>query len=43
MRCMEESDASIRRAVLSGDKDAYRLLVARYTGIVIGFLGGRQW
>lgn len=34
MRCMEESDDSIRRAVLSGDKDAYRLLVARYSKVV---------
>ena len=34
MRCMEESDDSIRRAVLSGDRDAYRLLVARYTQVV---------
>jgi RNA polymerase sigma-70 factor, ECF subfamily len=34
MRCMEESDDSIRRAVLSGDRDAYRLLVARYSQIV---------
>jgi RNA polymerase sigma-70 factor, ECF subfamily len=34
MRCMEESDDSIRRAVLSGDKDAYRVLVARYSQIV---------
>jgi RNA polymerase sigma-70 factor, ECF subfamily len=34
MRCMEESDDSIRRAVLSGDKDAYRVLVARYSQVV---------
>jgi RNA polymerase sigma-70 factor (ECF subfamily) len=34
MRCMEESDDSIRRAVLGGDRDAYRLLVARYTQVV---------
>lgn len=31
---MEESDDSIRRAVLSGDKDAYRELVARYSQVV---------
>jgi RNA polymerase sigma-70 factor, ECF subfamily len=31
---MEESDDSIRRAVLSGDKDAYRILVARYSQVV---------
>ena len=31
---MEESDDSIRRAVLSGDRDAYKLLVARYSQIV---------
>jgi RNA polymerase sigma-70 factor, ECF subfamily len=34
MRCMEESDDAIRRAVLSGDKDAYRALVARYSQVV---------
>jgi RNA polymerase sigma-70 factor, ECF subfamily len=34
MRCMEESDDAIRRAVLSGDKDAYRVLVARYSQVV---------
>jgi RNA polymerase sigma-70 factor, ECF subfamily len=34
MRCMEESDDAIRRAVLAGDKDAYRVLVARYSQIV---------
>jgi RNA polymerase sigma-70 factor (ECF subfamily) len=34
MRCMEESDDSIRRAVLAGDRDAYRLLVARYSQVV---------
>jgi RNA polymerase sigma-70 factor, ECF subfamily len=34
MRCMEESDDSIRRAVLSGDKDAYRALVSRYSQVV---------
>jgi RNA polymerase sigma-70 factor, ECF subfamily len=33
MRCMGESDDSIRRAVLSGDKDAYRVLVARYSQV----------
>src|SRR3984957_9791268 len=31
---MEESDDSIRRAVLSGDKEAYRVLVARYSQVV---------
>src|ERR1700739_1035625 len=31
---MEESDDSIRRAVLSGDKDAYKVLVARYSQVV---------
>jgi RNA polymerase sigma-70 factor (ECF subfamily) len=31
---MEESDHSIRRAVLSGDKDAYGVLVARYSQVV---------
>ena len=31
---MEESDHSIRRAVLSGDKDAYGVLVARYSPLV---------
>ncbi|MGC2400931.1 MAG: sigma-70 family RNA polymerase sigma factor [Acidobacteriaceae bacterium] len=31
---MEESDDSIRRAVLSGDKDAYRGLVSRYSQVV---------
>jgi RNA polymerase sigma-70 factor (ECF subfamily) len=31
---MEESDDSIRRAVLSGDKDAYKVLMARYTQVV---------
>jgi RNA polymerase sigma-70 factor, ECF subfamily len=35
MRCMEESDDSIRRAVLAGDRDAYRLLVARYSQVVL--------
>ncbi len=30
---MEENDDSIRRAVLAGDKDAYRVLVARYSPI----------
>jgi RNA polymerase sigma-70 factor, ECF subfamily len=30
---MEENDHSIRRAVLSGDKDAYAALVARYSQI----------
>ena len=30
---MEESDHSIRRAVLSGDKDAYGVLVARYSQV----------
>ena len=30
---MEENDDSIRRAVLAGDKDAYRVLVARYSQI----------
>jgi RNA polymerase sigma-70 factor, ECF subfamily len=34
MRCMGESDDAIRRAVLSGDKDAYRVLVARYSQVV---------
>jgi RNA polymerase sigma-70 factor, ECF subfamily len=34
MRCMEESDEAIRRAVLSGDRDAYRLLVSRYSQVV---------
>src|ERR1700679_274827 len=34
MRCMEESDDSIRRAVLSGDRDAYKVLVARYSQVV---------
>jgi RNA polymerase sigma-70 factor, ECF subfamily len=34
MRCMEESDESIRRAVLSGDREAYRLLVARHSQAV---------
>ena len=34
MRCMEESDDSIRRTVLSGDKDAYRVLVMRYSQVV---------
>ncbi len=34
MRWMEESDDSIRRAILSGDKDAYKVLMARYTQIV---------
>src|ERR1700733_16181223 len=31
---MEESDDSIRRAVLAGEKDAYRVLVARYSQVV---------
>src|ERR1700744_6272420 len=31
---MEESDDSIRRAILSGDKDAYKVLMARYTQVV---------
>ena len=31
---MEESDDSIRRAVLSGEKDAYKVLVARYSQVV---------
>jgi RNA polymerase sigma-70 factor, ECF subfamily len=31
---MEESDDSIRRAVLSGDKEAYRVLVTRYSQVV---------
>src|ERR1700755_2389417 len=31
---MEESDDSIRRAILSGEKDAYRVLVARYSQVV---------
>ena len=31
---MEENDHSIRRAVLSGDKDAYGVLVARYSQVV---------
>ena len=30
---MEESDHSIRRAVLSGDKDVYGVLVARYSQV----------
>ena len=34
MRWMEESDDSIRRAVLSGDKEAYKVLMARYTQLV---------
>ena len=34
MRWMEESDDSIRRAILSGDKEAYKVLMARYTQIV---------
>jgi len=34
MRCMEESDDSIRRAVLDGDRDAYRFLVERYSQVV---------
>jgi hypothetical protein len=34
MRWMEESDDSIRRAILSGDKDAYKVLMARYTQLV---------
>ena len=34
MRCMEESDDSIRRAVLAGDRDAYRFLVERYSQVV---------
>src|ERR1700721_454566 len=34
MRRMEESDDSIRRAILSGDKEAYKVLMARYTQIV---------
>ena len=31
---MEESDDSIRRAILSGEKDAYKVLVARYSQVV---------
>ena len=31
---MEESDDAIRRAVLSGDKDAYKVLMARYSQVV---------
>jgi len=31
---MEESDDSIRRAVLAGDRDAYKVLVARYSQVV---------
>ena len=31
---MEESDDSIRRAIISGEKDAYRVLVARYSQVV---------
>ena len=31
---MEESDDSIRRAILSGEKDAYKGLVARYSQVV---------
>src|SRR5271156_6222243 len=31
---MDESDDSIRRAVLAGDKDAYKVLVARYSQVV---------
>jgi RNA polymerase sigma-70 factor (ECF subfamily) len=34
MRWMEESDDSIRRAILSGDKEAYKVLMTRYTQIV---------
>jgi RNA polymerase sigma-70 factor (ECF subfamily) len=31
---MEESDDAIRRRVLAGDKDAYKVLVARYSQVV---------
>jgi RNA polymerase sigma-70 factor (ECF subfamily) len=31
---MEESDDSIRRAILAGEKDAYKVLVARYSQVV---------
>ena len=31
---MEESDDSIRRAVLSGEKEAYKVLVTRYSQVV---------
>jgi RNA polymerase sigma-70 factor (ECF subfamily) len=31
---MEESDDSIRRAILSGEKDAYKVLVTRYSPVV---------
>src|ERR1700744_6819722 len=31
---MEESDDSIRRTVLAGEKDAYKVLVARYSQVV---------
>jgi RNA polymerase sigma-70 factor, ECF subfamily len=34
MRWMEENDESIRRAVLAGDKDAYQVLVTRYSQVV---------
>jgi RNA polymerase sigma-70 factor, ECF subfamily len=34
MRCMEKSDDAIRRAVLSGDRDAYRFLVSRHSQLV---------
>jgi RNA polymerase sigma-70 factor (ECF subfamily) len=34
MRWMEENDDSIRRAVLAGDKDAYQVLVTRYSQVV---------
>jgi RNA polymerase sigma-70 factor, ECF subfamily len=34
MRWMEENDDSIRRAVLAGDRDAYQVLVARYSQVV---------
>lgn len=34
MRCMEESDDSIRQAVLAGNKDAYQVLVRRHSQVV---------
>jgi RNA polymerase sigma-70 factor, ECF subfamily len=34
MRCMEKSDDAIRRAVLSGDRDAYQFLVSRHSQLV---------